>query len=980
MQLCQSNTKTQRSFGAAILFVSAFILGTTISTTSYAQDESLIEEVVVTGSYIKGTPEDAELPVDVFSRSDLEDVGSPSINEFIRNLNVSSGALAETNQFDTRGGQANEGVSTVNLRGLGSSRTLVLINSKRQVATENLGVDISTIPNIAIQRVEILKEGAAATYGSDAIGGVVNFIMRSGFEGLEVRGAFQNIDDSDGNSDFGVIWGSSNDQFSWLLAGEYAERSELRIRDRDWALRPYAENPAPGGYSSIGNPGTILPAVSDANGQPTTNAFQLGLLADPNCAELGGTVAGGFCRFQYTFFDNLIEDEESIRLFGEINADINDEMTFHAEALWHQMEMPEWKTSPSYPPQALTGADRFIAPTHPGLVSLKAQNPTLFSDVDLNDDGVIDVLGAELGAYSWSRMLGVAGRNGQPESRTRETETKRLSASLVGTFSEGVGYDVSVTWSEHQRDITGSDMFIERMAFAFDGLGGPNCNPATGTPGVGECQYYNPFSNAIPFSAVTGLANPNYDASVANSDELINWLTAFTGSFTTNEQLVLEAIFNGETDWELGGGIVGWAAGAQWRQDDYEFRVLPVANRAINPCPYNNPASVTLGHTTTLDCGSGGAGQLAFLAATDEETTDRSIYAAFTEFSLPISDVLDAQLAFRYEDYGDDGGSSFDPKLAVRWSATEELSFRGSVSTTFRGPPASALGGTSTALTFVTPALAFKAADTTGNPSLQPEEATAINLGVIYQTDALYGSIDYWSFDFSDPIQLESVNQIVAAYGAANCEDGGAGVGSSTCDLLRARLTPTGTSVAGVQRIQRFWINGADVVTSGVDYKVNYTFEGVAQGSLDLGLEGTYQLEYESDDFVSRDGLLLATGGDFVGRSNESTPFTPLPEFKNNFFVRWGNDEHRVNWTARWVSGYDDFAPDTPDALRKIDDYLTHDITYVNNMVEKLTATVSIFNALDEDPPQVANDLNYDPYNHSPFGRMIKVSLEYAIF
>ena len=233
MQLCQSNTKTQRSFGAAILFVSAFILGTTISTTSYAQDESLIEEVVVTGSYIKGTPEDAELPVDVFSRSDLEDVGSPSINEFIRNLNVSSGALAETNQFDTRGGQANEGVSTVNLRGLGSSRTLVLINSKRQVATENLGVDISTIPNIAIQRVEILKEGAAATYGSDAIGGVVNFITRSGFEGLEVRGAFQNIDDSDGDSDFGVIWGSSNDQFSWLLAGEYAERSELRIRDRD---------------------------------------------------------------------------------------------------------------------------------------------------------------------------------------------------------------------------------------------------------------------------------------------------------------------------------------------------------------------------------------------------------------------------------------------------------------------------------------------------------------------------------------------------------------------------------------------------------------------------------------------------------------------------------------------------------------------------------------------------------------------------
>ena len=156
---------------------------------------------------------------------------------------------------------------------------------------------------------------------------------------------------------------------------------------------------------------------------------------------------------------------------------------------------------------------------------------------------------------------------------------------------------------------------------------------------------------------------------------------------------------------------------------------------------------MTLGHTTSLDCGDSGAGQLAFLAATDEETTDRSIYAVFTEFGLPITDTVNAQLAFRYEDYGDDGGSSFDPKLAVKWTATDEVTFRGSASTTFRGPPASALSGTNTALTFVTPALAFKAADTTGNPSLEPEEAVALNFGV-FQSGPFYGSIDYWSFDF----------------------------------------------------------------------------------------------------------------------------------------------------------------------------------------------------------------------------------------
>ncbi len=937
---------------------------TGLSASVIAADDEAIEEMVVTGSYISGTPEDAALPVEVLTRADMQAVGDPSINEMIRNLNVSSGALAETNQFDTRGGQGNEGVSTVNLRGLGAARTLVLLNSKRHVATENLGVDISAIPSIAIRRLEVLKDGAAATYGSDAIGGVVNFITRSDFEGFEIGGSFQDIDGSDGDTEISAIWGGSAGDLSWALSAEYGERSELRIRDRDWALRTYAENPAPGGWSSIGNPGTLLPAMANPDGTPASPPFAMGLLPDPNCEAVGNTSAGGFCRFQYTFFDNLIEEEENTKVFGEVNYDINDRVSFHAEVLWAEMDIPAWKTSPAYPPQALTGADRFVAPTHPGLMALKAANPGLIAD--------------ELGVYSWSRMLGVSGRNGEPEAAKRETETQRISAGFKGSFENGVGFDVSLGWSSRERLVTGSDMYIERMAFAMDGLGGAGCDPATGTPGAGGCEYYNPFSNALPFSAVTG-ANPAYDPSVANSDALINWMTATTGSISTNEQLVFDAIFNGEMGVELGGGAIGWAAGVQVRQDEYDFEVYDVANRAINPCPFNNPMSVTLGHVATLDCGAGGAGQLAFLAATDEESTDREIYAIFSEFNLPLSDSLEMQVAFRYEDYGkNDGGSSFDPKIAVRWDATEMLTFRGSASTTFRGPPSSALSGTSTALGFITPALAFKAVDTTGNPDLDPEEATAINFGAIFQTGNVYASVDYWSFDFSDPLQLESANQIVNAYGNAGCEDGGAGVGSASCDILRSRLTPEGTSIGGVQRISRFVINGSDIETSGIDYVAKYTFDDLGGGSLDLGVEGTYTLEYKSDDFISGEGILLASGGDFVGLSNEGTPFTPIPEYKNNFFVRWGNEQHRLGYTGRWVSGYDDEASDTPAALRKVDDYLTHDVTYVNNMVDNLTVSLSIFNISDEDPPQVANDLNYDAYNHNPFGRMIKLGVSYT--
>lgn len=161
------------------------------------------DEVVVTGSLIRGTPEDAALPVDVFTAVDLERVGSPTVTELIKSLGVSSGVDGETNQFTSNG---LEGLGNVNLRGLGPSRTLVLFNGRRMVsAPYGVGesaqsfVDTNLIPPAAIGRVEVLKDGAAATYGSDAIAGVVNFITKRGFNGLEIGGNYSFIDSSDGD-------------------------------------------------------------------------------------------------------------------------------------------------------------------------------------------------------------------------------------------------------------------------------------------------------------------------------------------------------------------------------------------------------------------------------------------------------------------------------------------------------------------------------------------------------------------------------------------------------------------------------------------------------------------------------------------------------------------------------------------------------------------------------------------------------------
>jgi len=617
-----NQSKFRKAIGLATLSASMSLL----PVTSVLAEQEL-EEVVVTGSFIKGTPEDAALPVDVITRNDLEDVGSPSIMEMVRNLSVTNGNIGETNQFDTRGGQGNEGVSTVNLRGLGSARTLVLVNGKRHVSTESIGVDISAIPSMAIGRVEVLKDGAAALYGSDAIAGVMNFITRNNFEGLEIRGSHQNIQDSDGDNSIGFIFGHRSDNVHFAISAEYDKREELNIKDRDWALLPFSENPQ-GGWSGIGNPGRILPASA---GGTILGAGG----ADPQCTLLGGQVDGTSCRFQFTFFDNLIEEQETTKVFGELNIDINENIAFHVEALYADMDMPSWKTSPSYPPQSLFGPDRIVPASHPGLIDFKAQNPTFFADVG-------PFTAASQGAYTLTRMIGVTGRpGGKPETGSRATKTQRISGGFEGTFSNDIGFDISLSWSDRERNLEGSDTFIERLALGLDGFGGPNCDTAAafaaGTPGTGGCEYYNPFSNAIQTSAVSGATNPQFNAAVANSDSLIAWMTGQTASKAVNELLVFEAIFNGETSWELDGGNVGWAAGFQTRSEDYDFTVADIANRAINPCPFVDPTSVALGHTTSLTCDASGAGLLAFLAASDEESTSRDIYGAFADSQCPLA-------------------------------------------------------------------------------------------------------------------------------------------------------------------------------------------------------------------------------------------------------------------------------------------------------------------------------------------------------
>ena len=323
--------------------LSALVLATTspaiaqVGTTAPAAEAELPADVtrdepatssgpgiLVTGSLIRGTPEDAALPVDVISAEELAKQGSPSALDLIKNLPVSNGVIGDANQFDSRS-QGSEGVASINLRGLGPERTLVLLNGRRMVpaGTGVPVVDVNLLPQAAIGRVEILKDGAAATYGSDAIAGVVNFITRDRQEGLILGGDYRYIKESAGDWTANGSYGHSGDGYRFLAAFGYQHRSTLKTTDRDFLITDYASNPQ-GGYTGGGNPGNFAFTGSTAQG----------FFRDLGCESLGGfrSLPGSTtdrCTVNYNQFGNLIEPEDRLQAYVETEFEVGDNGTLN---------------------------------------------------------------------------------------------------------------------------------------------------------------------------------------------------------------------------------------------------------------------------------------------------------------------------------------------------------------------------------------------------------------------------------------------------------------------------------------------------------------------------------------------------------------------------------------------------------------------------------------------------------------------------
>lgn len=983
-----------RFFCSASALAATMALG--VSTQATAQTAPTeIGEVVVTGSFIRGTPEDAALPVDVISQEDLEKQGAPSTLELIKQLSVSSGVLGDTNQFDPRA-QGSEGSGSVNLRGLGAQRTLVLLNGRR-MSPNPFGqagagiVDTNTLPTAAIGRVEVLKDGAAATYGSDAIGGVVNFITRTNFEGFEVGGSYTLIDGSKGNYDATGLWGHAWENGNILLSIGYQHRSELKTTDRDWASRDYFTNPE-GGWSA----GSSIAPFFPIGGTPAATGFRAD---NASCNALGGIVQPGAlpaCLFHYVDYDNLIEREDRLQLYGEVNADLAEGHRLHIEALYAKTDVPNWKTSPSYlslqtptsltnpfttlPPALLAGY--FVPATNPGFQALAAANPGLIPTGAIG----LHMPGVRYRPLAFGGNPAFDGNEGSSEG-LRQFEAFRVSGSLRGDLPwMGIGYDVALTYGQETGRRTGYDTVVSRFQLALRGYGSLNGDSAGGctaaetgnfTTGAGNtalgCYYFNPFANAIASNAITGQANPGFVAGAANNPDLVRWFFQQVSTKQTQRTFVWDAVLNGKTGIELAGGDVAWAAGVQFRRDGFESEYNDLSDIDASPCidtPINGTGSCAVRN-----------GPLMFLGTGEEADLDRNVWAVFGELSVPVTDDIQIMAAIRHEDY-EAVGTTTNPKISARWQMADWFALRGSIGTTFRGPALTNLApGSVTALSFI--AGAFRAIDFFGNPDLKPEEATTYSVGGIFDIGNFKGSIDYWGFDFKDPIVGEPsasiVNTMFPGGSTANC-------GQAAFAGLQSRFTFQGAcSTATISRVRTQVVNGPKIKTSGIDFMGQYDFDDVLGGDIRIGGSATYTIEYKIGDFTV-EGVTVERGFDAAGFLNYQLIATSLPEWKGQVFAEYSRGPHNLRFTLNYIDSYKDqrtsiLAPNPVNGAvqtkgQTIKSTILAELDYRVQLPWETTMTLSVDNLFDQDPAFARLDLNYDPFTGSAIGRTYKVSVK----
>lgn len=860
--------------------------GMAIAQEQEVKEDKNIELIMVTGSFVRRSENyESPSPMAVLDSVNIDSIGAKSIADITQSLTINTGSENTPDAFTQN---ATAGTSNINLRGLGVASTLVLLNNKRQVTNAqptNEGLNFvdtsSLVPMIAIDRMEVIKDGASALYGSDAVAGVVNFITRRDYDGAKFTLDYQDGAYGD-NSEYNIqgLWGANGDNGNVMAALSYTNRSPLFISDRRLS-RPQDDS------SNLGNPGSFFGAPGVPAGVP--------VLDPTGCAEFGGVVNDlgigipgiGLCQFDFGPGYSYVPKETRLNVYFSGSYDFDNDVSWTTEISLAR-NRAERGGAPSFP--ILTGP--VVPATHPN-----------------------NVFGAPV------VFFGRAEGNGyDADPANTESDTFRFNTMLTGELDDGF-WELSYTNASNDFLFKVEDVIKDKFTLALNGLGGRGCDPISGVPGEGLCEYFNPFATSFTTSP--------------NSQNVID---SFSGEEVIDSNADLEVLegFASINVFEMDGGTAGIAFGAQYRKEQLSQDYDALANEDAFTFVIGNPDL--------------------------EGSLD--VIAAFAELALPVSDTLDVQLALRYEDYGGAIGDTLDHKVAFNYRATDDFSVRASLSSSFRAPSIFMRNGGATSLQQLSDPLisggnAFAAVRTSGNEDLTPEESDAYNIGFSLEPVEDWSiEVDYWNFDFKNLIIQENAQAILNA----NPND--------TTRLIRAGDPETGPLVG----VNNTYVNASSLTTSGIDFVTSYKIETDNLGSFTPNITGTYITAYDLDD-------PQAGKVDGAGRRNFSNIGVSTPEIRANFSLGWQMEAYSANLFARYVSSYDDDQNCTDGTCLEIDSHVTYDAQFNVNLSAlfdtktEYVLTVGGVNITNEDPPQVFTNAGFDSKVHDPRGRQIYARL-----
>lgn len=914
------------SVSMAAISAIAFALPATAQETvpqATQEDERTLERVVVTGSFIR-RPDQSSLasPISVVGALEIGAIGAQSIADITQTLTINTGAQNNPDAF-TQGGTT--GTANINLRGLGLQSTLVLTNGKRNVlnsSTTNDGISFvdtnSLVPLIAVDRLEILKDGASSLYGSDAVAGVVNFITLTDYDGIKFSSDYQfHTPGGQNQSEYRIegLVGKTFDRGSVLLSAGFFDRSALTTEERRLSV-PFGVNQD---VSNLGNPGAFFigptpfidpTGCADEGGNPL-------FLAPPGVGPAGTDI--GLCQFDFGDFFNLVPDEQRLNVYGEVKYDVTDNIEFSINGSYTDIN-----------------SERGNSPTFPFL-----QPAVVLGDTPTN--AFSDLFGAPTDVSFFGRAIG---NGGTVSPGLFNSETYRFAATLKSEeFLKNGFWELSYTRGQNDFLVRTEDTVTSRFQCSLNGLQGTAAgNPSTG--GTTDCSSGSLFADGLTIP--TGeIFNPfaTSFSTLPNSPELLDFIIGTQVADSRSQIDVVDAVF-GTDIIDLPSGPLAIAAGAQYRNDSLRTDFDEISN----------------------------ADGFGFLIGNDDFSGSNDVYAFFLEASVPLLSWLDLSAAVRYEDFGGTVGSTVDPKVSLLARPFDGFAIRGTYSTSFRSPTVFQTQGSSTSLNQVVDpsgGTAFAAVRAFGSDvaglELSPETSTAYTAGFTFERDNFVFNFDYYDFSFRDAITQESFQALVNA-NPTDARDFVNGVATEACLAEFTVVCRAGNAINGqITQVNTQFVNADSIDTSGVDYSFKYAYDAGKFGVVTPSFEGTVIITYDIDD----PSVGIVNG---LGSRNQSNIGSPTPQSRWNAGFGYSNGPVFGNFFARRIGGFTDDQNgdiDIPGQTR-FDIQAGIDVSSFIGFSESSIFTVQVTNLTDEEPPFVATNGGFESRVSDPRGRLVR--------